>query len=151
MRDMRCSIILVLASFLAASCVNLRLGSDGDHKFDSLVTVHGSMGALDDYDGTVLDMGLFTRRNGRTEIFYAQLGPFLSVGIGLVGVRAQLLPLEFGVGGLFYDPRSESQREADEAEEAEEAEEIEDLEEPEETEEVGKQPEHADNGGRAPR
>jgi len=118
---MRSSILIVLASLLAASCVHIRLGSDEEFfEVDSLVNVHASLNGLDGYDGTILDIGLFTSRNGRSEIFSAQVGPFLGAGIGIVGARVQILPFEFGVGSLFYDPRSRRQRVDDDDEEHEE-------------------------------
>ena len=103
---MKTPIILVVMSILTAGCMNVRMGGDGHAEVDSLLTVHGSMAALDHYDGTLLDLGLFSRRDGRTEIFHAQVGPFFSVGVGVIGARVQVLPFEFGVGGLVYDPRS---------------------------------------------
>ena len=97
----------LLGCFLLSSCVSLRLGADDRFlEMKGLLNVHGSIDGLNSWDGeTLLDFGLFTNTQGRAEIVSLELGPLAGVGVGIVGARARVLPLEIGVGTLFYNPR----------------------------------------------
>ena len=99
-------IAALAALLLSCSCINLRVGPDEEFfRMKGLANVHGTLGGLNDWDGTFLDIGLFTNRRGRGELLSVELGPLAGFGVGLVGARARVLLLEIGVGTLFYNPR----------------------------------------------
>jgi hypothetical protein len=99
---------LFLGALLActSSCVHVNVGTESEFfDVDSPVSAYGTVDALEDWDGDVLDMGVFSDHRGRNEIFHLELGPLFGFGVGFVGARVRVLPLEFGAGSLFYDAR----------------------------------------------
>lgn len=101
------SIPLVLAM---ASCLHVSVGPEEEFfNVDSVVDVYGNVDGLDGWDGNFLDLGLFTDDKGYNDIFHIELGPLFGFGVGLVGTRVRVLPLQFGVGSLFYSARPRQQ------------------------------------------
>jgi hypothetical protein len=59
---------------------------------------------LRDYDGNIIDLTLFGTGARRGELIHLEIWPFAGLGIGLFGVRAQVLPIDVGFGTLLYEP-----------------------------------------------
>jgi hypothetical protein len=91
---------------LLPACVSVRVGPDDEFfRVRGLAHAHASVNGLDDYDGSLLDIGILTNTRGRGELVSVEVGPLAGVGVGLFGARARVLPLELGAGVGFYDPR----------------------------------------------
>ena len=93
-------------AFASASCVHVSAGPEEEFfNVDSIVDVYGNVNGFDDWDGDFFDLGLFTGGKGHNEIFHIEIGPLFAFGVGFVGTRVRILPLQFGVGSLFYNAR----------------------------------------------
>lgn len=113
-----------LLCFLLSSCVAIEIGSDRDTlEARGVFRLYASVDGFHQWSGRLLDFGLFTSRGNRDEIVSLEVGPIASVGVGLVGARARVLPFEIGVGSLFYDPspgpRPRPEKEAESEQEVE--------------------------------
>lgn len=107
---------------LSAICVILVLGTVGcslsqsmgpkkhpnRFEMEGLVNAYVSPNGIHDYDGHIIYLGLFNKSLRRGEFLSFELWPLTGLGIGFVGVRFQLLPLEIGLGALAYDPKPPS-------------------------------------------
>jgi hypothetical protein len=95
---------LVLSS---AGCVGVSVGTDDDEFFRvrGLGTAYAALPGIDDYDGKILRVGLLARAPAGAQLAGIELWPLLSVGVGLVGARVRVLPVEVGAGALFYEPK----------------------------------------------
>ena len=99
-------ILPLLLCLVFTSCVGITIGSEEDHlRNRGLLNVHASFDGMSNWSGPFFQLGLFTSEGGRDELLSFQVGPLVSAGVGLVGARAQVLPLEIGVGSMFYNPR----------------------------------------------
>ena len=104
-----CSVAGVLSAILLFSgCVSLRVGSEPGAEASvgaGLVNGYVSVNAIRTYDGDILTMGILPGYGATGELASIDVWPLVGVGIGILGVRAHVLPLEAGVGVLFYHPR----------------------------------------------
>lgn len=115
---MRSSPVLSVFFLAATGCVSVHIGPDDEFfRVRGLAHAHGSVGGLDNYDGSILDIGLLTNTRGHGELLSVEVGPFVGFGVGVVGARVRVLPLELGLGVGFYDPRPASVRRQDDDEE----------------------------------
>ena len=73
-------------------------------QMDGLGTAYAAVCGIRPYDGTILEANILEgKRDG--EILSLDIWPLGGVGIGLIGARAQVLPLEAAAGLLFYQPQ----------------------------------------------
>lgn len=125
--------------FTLASCVSVTIGSDKDSlEVRGLVNAYATLDGLEDRSGPLFEFGLFTSEGGRDELFNLEIGPLASVGVGLVGARVRVLPLEIGIGSVFYNPSPRQRMPLADAEAKDEHAEEPEVEEVEEVPEEGK-------------
>ncbi len=113
---MRSHLIPLLCALLltTAGCISLSVGTKDNPdrlQMEGLANAYVSVNGIHSYDGNILYLGLFSKANRDGEIVSFELWPLTGIGVGLVGVRLQLLPLEIGVGTLFYNPRAPKDKE----------------------------------------
>ncbi len=104
--------LLLLLGAITGCSLNI-----GTRRQDSTLSVHGlvngfvSADALRPYDGTIFSVGVLSdTRSG--ELVSLDFWPVFGLGIGAAGVRTRVLPVEAGVGVLFYDPKPPPRRSA---------------------------------------
>jgi hypothetical protein len=98
--------LLAVACAVAAGCASAEIGTrkkadllDDDRRFGAFAGLDG----MSTYDGRIVTAGVFgSDRPGE----WLNLGvwPVFDVGLGPIGLRGQVLPLEFGIGALWYTP-----------------------------------------------
>lgn len=98
---------LVLAA-LTPGCIGVSVGTDDDEFFRmrGLGTAYAAVPGIDDYDGKIIKLGLLSRSPAGAQLAGIDVWPLFSVGVGLVGARVRVLPLEVGAGVLFYEPKA---------------------------------------------
>ena len=99
---------LMLGCLGLSGCLTLKVGAKSEPpqiKARGLVNAHFTATGFEPYGGHVLKAGLFGDSNRAGEIVSLDVWPIAGVGVGLVGARVRLLPLEMGVGVLGYDPK----------------------------------------------
>ena len=97
----------VLSVVLLTGCVSFRVGTEKNPsrlQVKGLATGFVSLDGFQHYSGTILKFGLLSESEGPSEIASVELWPVMSVGVGLVGARVQLLPIQVGLGVLWYKP-----------------------------------------------
>jgi hypothetical protein len=67
-----------------------------------------SLDGLHHYDGTILRLDLLDKATRKGEIVSFELWPLCGFGIGVVGARVQILPVDAGLGVLWYEPKKEA-------------------------------------------
>jgi hypothetical protein len=96
---------------LLTGCISLKIGTDTQPpslRMSGLVNGYASAAALHPYNGTILNFGLFSKAERRGEFLSLDVWPLAGVGVGVVGARVRVLPLELGLGVLWYDPKPEA-------------------------------------------
>jgi hypothetical protein len=96
------------AVLFLTGCVSLKVGPEAEPsslRMEGLASAYVSTGGIRQYDKTILQFELFSNLGRSGEIVSVDLWPFAGFGLGLVGVRAHVLPLEVGAGILFYPPK----------------------------------------------
>ena len=96
---------LVAAALSACGSVNMNV-KDTPPEFPEALAFDGFVGTdgIRDYDGDILQLDFLGTGARKGELIHIDLWPFVGVGVGPLGFRAQILPLEFGIGTLFYEP-----------------------------------------------
>ena len=98
---------LALCAALLPGCLSLSLRTE---QHDPALAVSGIVDgyvtpdALGSYDGELLHAGLFGSSARKGEIASLDVWPLFGVGIGVVGARVRVLPIEAALGTLFYEP-----------------------------------------------
>lgn len=98
--------LLALACAPLGGCFSAEIGTrpssaflDQDRRFGAYADLDG----MSSYDGRIVSVGIFgSHRPGE----WLNLGvwPLFDFGVGPIGLRGQVLPLEFGAGALWYTP-----------------------------------------------
>jgi len=119
---MRLAKLLTLALVTAAipACTSANLNTkETPPEFPDPLWIDGyfNTDGLREYDGNIVDVSFIGTGARKGELLHLEVWPFFGVGIGLFGVRAQILPLDFGFGTAFYEPSAET-GDGDGAEEA---------------------------------
>jgi hypothetical protein len=102
----RLPLAVALAALAAGGgCISVRAGTEDSSffKIRGLAHAYGSFQGIHPYDGTFFRLG-FLKDTRKGELLSVEIWPLVGAGIGVVGARIQLLPLEVGAGVLFYDP-----------------------------------------------
>lgn len=112
---MRTRIAALPLLMLVAACTSARVSTTPSGEFldrDGPIDGFASFDGIRPYDGNIVTLGIFgSERPG--EWLSLGIWPLFDIGIGPIGARAQILPLEFGGGVGWYTPVS--RREAEEA------------------------------------
>ncbi len=97
-----------LAALALPGCLSLSVRTEAHDPalaVSGIVDGYVTPAALHPYDGHLIDAGLFEGDNlRRGEVAALDIWPLGGVGVGLVGARVRVLPLEIGLGTLFYEP-----------------------------------------------
>ena len=102
---------LIIAVALTG-CVSLEVGTETSPsrlEIKGLANGYASLNGLRAYDGKILRFGLLSKSEREAEVVSFDLWPLAGAGIGVVGARLRVLPLDMGVGALWYesDPRQD--------------------------------------------
>ncbi|MCE5229110.1 hypothetical protein LLG95_05890 [bacterium] len=98
-------ITLLLMTFLAG-CASVEVGTGTQrHRSSNWCDINLALTfpAFDNYDGHIFRASLLDCDEG--ELASVDVWPIASCGIGFVGARAKLFPVEVGFGFLGYDPK----------------------------------------------
>jgi len=101
--------VAAIAVFLGG-CISLKIETQEKPsalKVEGLADGYITMGGLHPYNGTIVDFGLFGEERRRGEILSLDVWPLAGIGVGVLGGRVRVIPLEAGVGILLYDPKPE--------------------------------------------
>lgn len=101
-----CTLVVFALLFLVPGCISFRLSAEDDPslKYSGLGTAYAGYSGFDEWDGDLIKLGLLGGQGRAGEIFSLDIWPLGGVGIGLAGARVRVLPIELGVGALFYSP-----------------------------------------------
>lgn len=99
----------VSTSLLFGFGCSIRVGTRGDPgriDVSGLAGGYVSVNGIRPYDGTIIALDVFRKspRSREFEVASVEVWPVLALGVGLVGARAQLAPLDAGIGVLGYRP-----------------------------------------------
>jgi hypothetical protein len=92
-------------------CISLKVGTETPPsclKIEGLADGYVTLSALHDYNGTILEFGLLNESLRKGEILSLDVWPLAGVGVGVVGARVRVLPLEAGLGVLWYNPKPQA-------------------------------------------
>jgi len=100
---------MTLSVLILGGCVAVRVGTQEEEsalRVEGLANGYVSLNGIRPYNGTLLELGLLTgsKRSHAFEVVSAEVWPVVGLGVGLAGVRVQLLFLDVGVGVLAYKP-----------------------------------------------
>ena len=97
---------LLLLTF-TPGCINFRVSADDDPvvKISGLGTAYAGYSGIDEWDGNILNLGLFSGTARKGEFFSLDIWPLGGFGVGIAGARVRVLPFEMGAGVLFYQPK----------------------------------------------
>jgi len=104
-------VVCAIAVVLLGGCISLKIGTETRPsclKMEGLADGYVSLSALHGYNGTILDFGLLNESLRRGEILSLDVWPLAGVGVGVVGARVRVLPMEAGLGVLWYNPKPEA-------------------------------------------
>jgi len=98
----------MLSAVLMTGCISIQVGTERNSsglQIKGLANGYVTLGGIDSYSGKILKFGLFSGSEGSGEVASLDLWPMFGVGVGVVGARVQVLPLQVGLGTLFYEPK----------------------------------------------
>ena len=128
MKRFSLSLFLLLGVLvLTPSCITFRLSAEDDPslKASGIGTAYAGYSGFDEWDGTIIKLGLFGGEGRPGEFFSLDIWPFGGIGLGVAGARVRVLPFEIGVGTLLYHPKLPKKPDFEELEE----EDLDDVEE----------------------
>ncbi len=101
-----CTTLVLLC--VLTGCVSVVVARDarGPGRVESSGFISGvvDFNGIAEYDGTIVRFGILTNMPRRGELVGIDVWPILGVGIGFLGARVQVLPLQVGVGAFWYEP-----------------------------------------------
>ncbi len=109
---MRTLCVLAAFAFLTATsgCLSVNVGTEksgpGRVRMGGLVSGVADLNGISAYDGTLIRFGLLTNTPREGELVGLDIWPLAGVGVGFIGARVQLLPLQIGIGTLCYEPEA---------------------------------------------
>ncbi len=109
---------------LASGCVSLQVGTESEPsrvQLEGLGTAYAANSGIRPYDKTILKVSILKDTEDSGEVASLDIWPLMALRVGLVGVKARILPVEIGAGVLFYQPEPSDFIEAAEAVEHDEA------------------------------
>jgi len=103
------TLALLAAGISACTTANLNVKENPpDFPDPLLIDGYVNTDGLREYDGNIIDVSFLGTGARKGELLHVEVWPFAGVGIGLFGIRGQILPLDFGVGTAFYAPSQET-------------------------------------------
>lgn len=109
-------VLAVACCALLCSCVSVKVGARSEPsrlQFEGLGTAYAAISGIRPYDGTIIRLNVVSEENYDGELAAIEIWPVCELGIGLIGARLHVLPVEIGAGILFYDPAPEDYLEFD--------------------------------------
>ncbi len=106
-RNMNLKIVMgiALGSLALGGCSVINVGAY-EHpprvEMDGWVNGYAAAKGIRPWDGNIVKLNLFSHG----EIISAEVWPLAEAGIGFIGARVQVLPLEIALGALFYHPEA---------------------------------------------
>jgi hypothetical protein len=99
-------VVALLGLLVTVGCVSLEVGTESTRPptISTLASAYVGLEGITPYDGTILRIGLWHMDARPGEIFSLDIWPLVGFGVGLVGVRAHVLPVDAGVGVIWYQP-----------------------------------------------
>lgn len=99
------TLTLAAAALSACSTMNLNV-KDTPPDFPEPTAIDGyfNFDGLREYDGNIVNFSFLGTGARKGELIHLEVWPFAGVGVGLAGFRVQLLPIDLGLGTLFYTP-----------------------------------------------
>ena len=90
-------------------CVSVNVGKDEETTKESkpagLFEAFCDLDGIHSYNGTFIEAGILSTRDRWGNIVSLEVWPIAGLGVSFIGLKAQLLPLQAGVGFFGYDPR----------------------------------------------
>jgi hypothetical protein len=122
---MKCVTLIaaLLCVVITSGCVSLDIGTDRLRapEISTLASAYVGLGGFEDHDqDSFIRIGLLHMDERPGEIFSIDVRSLAGFGIGLVGARAHLLPLDAGIGALWYQPAPTRIQDEDDDDEIEE-------------------------------
>ena len=102
-------LLAMVATAALTGCLSLELeveAENGELEMEGLANGFAGLDGIRPWDGTLMELNTFGECDSDGEIISLGVWPLTEVGVGLVGARVQILPVELGVGTLFYEPES---------------------------------------------
>lgn len=99
-------VALLCGALLMTGCVSLQVGSDelSPPSISTLASAYVGLSGIRPYDGKIVSIGLADMGTRPGEILSFDVWPLFGFGVGIVGARAHVLPVDVGVGALWYQP-----------------------------------------------
>ena len=100
--------MVFIGTLLLTSCLSLEIKAKDKPlrlNMEGLASGYASYSGIRPWNGTLVDLGLLRNTRQDNELVSVEIWPLLDVGVGLVGMRAKVLPFEAGLGTLAYQPR----------------------------------------------
>ena len=97
-----------LGCLMHVGCLSLQLGTDSNPpqlNARGLVNGHFTATGFEPYDGKIMKAGIFGDADRPGELASLDVWPIGGLGVGFVGGRIRILPVEMGFGILGYDPK----------------------------------------------
>lgn len=100
------SAALLLAPLLTAGCHIVMGTADGPKRLEltGAGTIYATHQAWRRWNGNVVEFGAFGGTERKGEFLSLDVWPLFGVGVGAIGARVRVLPIEIGFGTLFYEP-----------------------------------------------
>ncbi len=101
--------VVTLASL--SGCTSFEVKAAGEParlETGGLASGYLALNGIRPYDQRLFYVGIFKKWRDEFEVVTLDVWPLVGVGVGLAGVRVQLLPLEVAVGVLAYHPKPRS-------------------------------------------
>ena len=96
---------IAAAGLLLGGCSVINVGAY-EHpprvEMDGWVNGYAAAKGIRPWDGNIVKLNLFSHG----EIISAEVWPLAEAGIGAIGARLQVLPLEIALGALWYHPEA---------------------------------------------
>ena len=103
------SLALIATAMSACTTANMNV-KDTPPEFPDPLALDGyfNTDGLREYDGDIIDLSILGTGARKGELLHVGIWPFVGVGVGALGVRIQILPFDFGLGTIFYEPSAET-------------------------------------------
>lgn len=100
-------LLLILAAGLT-SCVSVTVGAKAEPsrvQWEGFGTAYAAANGIRPYDATFFKAQLLSGSGQDGELASMEIWPLGGIGVGLLGARLHLLPVEIGAGILGYHPK----------------------------------------------
>ena len=106
--------VAILASLSGCtSCEVKAAGEPACLETEGFASGYLALNGIRPYDKRLFYIGILKEWRDEFEVVTLDVWPLVGVGVGLAGVRVQVLPLEVAVGVLAYHPKPRSSEKAE--------------------------------------